>query len=34
VTPTLQGHIFNPVSTAVTQTSSGTANTTNFTMTQ
>ena len=34
VTPTLQGHTFNPVSTSVTQTSNRTANTINFTATQ
>jgi hypothetical protein len=34
VTPSLAGHIFNPVSTSVTQTSNGTANTINFTATQ
>jgi hypothetical protein len=34
VTPTLQGHTFNPVSTSVTQTSSGNSNTINFTATQ
>jgi hypothetical protein len=33
VTPTLAGHTFNPVSTSVTQTSSGINNTINFTAT-